>query len=127
LDDPVTAVVAGPYEHAGAYAGWSQGQFWDTTGTPPGFCKDCEHSPCVAGSRNGCTASPRMIVARRLGREIDSVLDQGWSKLDGPLYLVFRQAVRALTSAAYGKGIWSEFALNDLAELRDDVRKLVES
>jgi hypothetical protein len=119
----VTAVAVGPYEHTGPYA---ETEFFDTTGTLPGFCPECEHAPCVAGRKRVCTLSPRYIVARQLRNEVLDLLDRVDNTGTGPwLGGVLRAAVYGLADAAGGPGGWSAGAIADLAQVRSELRKLV--
>lgn len=118
----MAAVVAGPYEHAGRPFG---GGYFDTTGTPPNFCPECEHAPCVAGARTWCTTRPRAIVSRAVRAEIIDLIDR--TGLEGPLRPLLHEAVVALAGAAGGQEFRAEMALLDLAALRSSVRELVES
>lgn len=114
----MTATVVGPYEHQGPYV---DGEFWDTTGTTPGFCLDCEHAPCVAGSKFFCSMHPRNIVSAAMHNEICGLLDEMASFPLHPLDAVARSAVFALSLTPTARGI------ADLARIRDGLRKLVES
>lgn len=69
----MSTAAAGPYESTSAYA---DGEFFDTTGTPPGFCEDCEHAPCVGGGRRFCLRRPRFMVVGRLRDEMFDMLDR---------------------------------------------------
>lgn len=126
----MTAVAPGPYVHAGPYA---TGEFFDTTGTPPNFCPECEHAPCVGGGRKFCTMRPRFIVGNAVDREVGALLDQ---QFHNPLYAVLRQAVTSITRTAQMGGRigdldnWlaghiSDEALEDLAGIRAKLKRLI--
>lgn len=123
-DDPVSTATAGPYESTSAYA---DGEFFDTTGTAPGFCADCEHAPCVGGTMRSCMWRPRAIVVGRLRNEVFELLDPLYAN---PLMVPLRMAAYGLSDQARANhgGIVAEMnsadALRDLVSLRDDLRKL---
>lgn len=107
-------------------------EFFDTTGTPPDFCPDCEHAPCVAVGKRFCTARPRFIVTQVVRREVAGLIDQHYKS---PLASVLRTAVYGLADAARSGGCgghdhWivdrnSADALDELAEVRRELRELV--
>lgn len=113
----MTATVVGPYEHTGPYV---DGEFWDTTGTPTGFCPDCEHAPCVAGSKFFCSLHPRNIVSAVLHKDICEALDQLATFPRHPLDGVLRSAVFALSLTPNARGV------ADLASIRSNLRKLID-
>lgn len=123
-DGPVSTATAGPYESTSVYA---DGEFFDTTGTPTGFCEDCEHAPCVGGGRRFCSRRPRFMVVGRLRDEIFELLDKLYAN---PLYVPMRMAVYAISDQAradhggYVAQINSADALRDLVSLGNDLRKL---
>ncbi|WP_020385950.1 hypothetical protein [Kribbella catacumbae] len=114
----MTTVAAGPYREA---------QFFDTTGTPPGFCPDCEHAPCVAGYKGRCSRGPRSIVVGAMREEIFDLLDKLYAN---PLWGALRMAVYSIsdTARAVHGGTLAEFnsasALDDLARIRAQLREL---
>ncbi|HEY9354211.1 MAG TPA: hypothetical protein VIP28_13205 [Nocardioides sp.] len=116
----MTTVAKGPYEHAGPYV---DSEFFDTTGTPPGFCRCCEHAPCVAGLQTFCTMQPRFIVSAAIRKETFDLLDR--VDQSNPLLRVMVSAVHSITLAARGSDVWAESALDDLAEIRRLLRELV--
>lgn len=123
--------AAGPYEHTGAYVG---SELFDTTGTPRGFCPDCEHAPCVAGglgAGGSCKMRPRFTIVGALRKEIFDLLD---TQIDNPLWFSLRQAVYAMGDAARhdqgGGWVVEQHAaeqLRTMAVVRDELRKLVQS
>ena len=117
----MTAVAAGPYEHTGAYA---DTEFFDTTGTPPNFCAECEHAPCVAGMGRACTLRPRFGVSRRLRGEVLDLLDR--VEQPNPLRRVLIDAVWAITDATdRDRNLQDQGALNDLACIRNTLQGLI--
>lgn len=121
----MTTVAPGPYTHTGPYV---DAELFDTTGTPPGFCPECEHAPCVGGGRNLCTMRPRFIVVRAMREETFGLLDQ---LHDNPLCTVLRMAIYSMSDQAranHGGGLadfTSAEALMDLARTRSQLRELV--
>ena len=116
----MSTVAAGPYEHTGAYA---DAEFFDTTGTQPGFCAECEHAPCVAGALKRCTQRPRVIVSLRLRAEVLDLLDGVDPRC--PLRRILIDAVWAIANATRGQDIWAICALDDLVLIRASLRELV--
>ncbi len=116
----MTATVVGPYEHAGRPFG---GDFFDTTGTPHNFCPYCEHAPCVAGASKLCTMRPRSIVVRSVREEILTLAD---ASCDPPILRALYTAAMGLADAAREPGYVGDFALKDLAAVRDAL-KVIES
>jgi hypothetical protein len=127
-DGEVTTVAPGPYVHAGPYV---DAEFFDTTGTPHGFCPECEHAPCIAGGKNFCTHRPRFIVAAAIRKELFALLDE---QFHNPLELPLRAAVWGLVDTAHQGGTgWGDDWLADhvsreafatLAEVRRVLREL---
>lgn len=126
----MTATVVGPYEHQGPYV---DGEFFDTSGTPPRVCPDCEHAPCVAGglgAGGSCKMRPRFTIVGLLRKEIFDLLD---TQIDNPLWFSLRQAVYAMSDAArHDQGgplaaLHAAEQLKTMAVVRDELRKLVES
>jgi hypothetical protein len=93
----------GPYEPHGAYGVLAESEVFDTSGTGSRFCPNCEHEPCVAGGKNRCSCSPRIIVVLAIGRRIDDAIV--------PLYNTHHHVWLALTEA--------RLALNPLASTSD--------
>lgn len=129
-DEAEKAGLQRDWEAEQASAGDSE--FFDDTGTPSGFCPECEHAPCVAGGKRFCTMRPRFIVAQVVGREVLALVDQHYRD---PLYRTLRSAVSAISHPACrggrgGSGAeWmaediSAGALEDLAGLRTMLRGL---
>ena len=112
----MTAVVVGPYEHAGSYV---DREFFDTTGTPHHFCPYCEHAPCIAGATKLCSMRPRSIVVRSVREEILTLAD---ASCDPPILRALYTAAMGLADAAREPGYVGDFALKDLAAVRDALK-----
>lgn len=112
----MSLVALGPYESKSVYAG---AEFFDTTGTPPGFCPECEHAPCIGGSKRFCTMRPRFLAADAVRREVLELLDKRYAD---PLYRVMRCAVSALAYPARSGGRDDQWLLDHIsAETLDEL------
>lgn len=127
----MTTVAPGPYESVGAYGDLAESEVFDTSGTPEGFCGDCEHAPCVAEYRRfpqpgTCGRTPRDLSVSRVSQPIAEAGHQ----LEGRSYAVFNAllpAVFALDATACFDESQSrrELALDRLVKIRDDVRRVM--
>lgn len=126
----MTTVASGPYEHTGAYGDLAESERFDISGTPAGFCPDCEHAPCVAEHHRiqtpgVCGSAPRLLT---VGRVSYPIYEAGRS-LEGQALQIYQAMAPAVylldTLAGIGPGNPGDLALDYLVKIRDAMRSAV--